>query len=238
MGDGRSDHRRAAIRHSQTADCEGSVGRRSQLPNRGAVHLRQTARHPHVFSLPSMRLPRCTRTRVSRDGGASLALLAVYAGAIEYQANSTPHFHCNVYIASIWQQSLSELAAKLNDSTITFEDVQQFLTWAHPESHLDLASHTQQQDHLEADWAQNSCKASHDFLCQWPKFLAEDKAASPWLNAVEPKAGIGRRKSFHPPLPSSSTEQDQPSAASLASVERHAEVSVANRRLQKEGGAK
>ena len=69
MGDGRSDHRRAAIRHSQTAHCEGSVGRRSQLPNRGAVHLRQTAWHPHVFSLPSMRLPRCTRTRVSRDGG-------------------------------------------------------------------------------------------------------------------------------------------------------------------------
>ena len=128
--------------------------------------------------------------------GGVLGIVCGLCGAIEYQANSTPHFHCNVYIASIWQQSLSELAAKLNDSTITFEDVQQFLTWAHPESHLDLASHTQQQDHLEADWAQNNCKASHDFLCQWPKFLAEDKAVSPWLNAVEPKQALADASRF------------------------------------------
>ena len=128
--------------------------------------------------------------------GGILGIASGLCGAIEYQANSTPHFHCNVYIASIWQQSLSELAAKLNDSTITFEDVQQFLTWAHSESHLDLASHTQQQDHLEADWAQNNCKASHDFLCQWPKFLAEDKAASPWLNAVEPKQALADASRF------------------------------------------
>ena len=128
--------------------------------------------------------------------GGVLGIVCGLCGAIEYQANSTPHFHCNVYIASIWQQSLSELAAKLNDSTITFEDVQQFLTWAHPESHLDLASHTQQQDHLEADWAQNNCKASHDFLCQWPKFLAEDQAVSPWLNAVEPKQALADASRF------------------------------------------
>ncbi|CAL1160877.1 unnamed protein product [Cladocopium goreaui] len=128
--------------------------------------------------------------------GGILGIASGLCGAIEYQANSTPHFHCNVYIASIWQQSLSELAAKLNDSTITFEDVQQFLTWAHSESHLDLASHTQQQDHLEADWAQNNCKASHDFLCQWPKFLAEDTAASPWLNAVEPKQALADASRF------------------------------------------
>ena len=107
--------------------------------------------------------------------GGILGIVTGLCGAIEYQANSTPHFHCNVYIASIWQQSLSELAAKLNDSTITFEDVQQFLTWAHSESHPDLASHTQQQDHLEADWAQNNCKASHDFLCQWPNSLPKTK---------------------------------------------------------------
>ncbi|CAL1144306.1 unnamed protein product, partial [Cladocopium goreaui] len=128
--------------------------------------------------------------------GGILGIVTGLCGAIEYQANSTPHFHCNVYIASIWQQSLSELAAKLNDSTITFEDVQQFLTWAHSESHPDLASHTQQQDHLEADWAQNNCKSSHDFLCQWPEFLAEDKAASPWLKGVEPKQALADASRF------------------------------------------
>ena len=52
------------------------------------------------------------------------------------------------------------------------------------------------------------------------------------------KAGIGRRKSFHPPIPSSSTEEDQPPANSLASVEHRAEMSVAYSRLPKEGGAK
>ena len=62
--------------------------------------------------------------------GGILGLVTGLCGAMKYQANSTPHFHCNVYIASIWQHSLSELAAKLNDSTITFEDVHQFLTWA------------------------------------------------------------------------------------------------------------
>ena len=128
--------------------------------------------------------------------GGILGLVTGLCGAIEYQANSTPHFHCNVYIASIWQHSLSELAAKLNDSTITFEDVRQFLTWAHSESHPDPASHTQQQDHLEADWAQNNCKASHDFLCQWPEFLTEDKAASPWLKAVEPKQALADASRF------------------------------------------
>ena len=128
--------------------------------------------------------------------GGILGLVTGLCGAIEYQANSTPHFHCNVYIASIWQHSLSELAAKLNDSTITFEDVRQFLTWAHSESHPDLASHTQQQDHLEADWAQNNCKSSHDFLCQWPEFLTEDKAASPWLKAVEPKQALADASRF------------------------------------------
>ena len=128
--------------------------------------------------------------------GGILGLVTGLCGAIEYQANSTPHFHCNVYIASIWQHSLSELAAKLNDSTITFEDVRQFLTWAYAESHPDLASYTQQQDHLEADWAQNNCKASHDFLCQWPEFLTEDKAASPWLKAVEPKQALADASRF------------------------------------------
>ena len=128
--------------------------------------------------------------------GGILGIVNGLCGAIEYQANSTPHFHCNVYIASIWQQSLRELAAKLNDSTITVEDVHQFLTWTHSESHPDIASHTQQQDHLEADWAQNNCKSSHDFLCQWPKFLAEDNAASPWLEAVEPKQALADASRF------------------------------------------
>ena len=128
--------------------------------------------------------------------GGILGIVNGLCGAIEYQANSTPHFHCNVYIASVWQQPLSELAAKLNDSTITVEDVHQFLTWTHSESHPDIASHTQQQDHLEADWAQNNCKASHDCLCQWPKFLAEDNAASPWLEAVEPKQALADASRF------------------------------------------
>ena len=35
----------------------------------GAMHLRQIARHSYVLPLPCLRLPRCTRTRVSRDGG-------------------------------------------------------------------------------------------------------------------------------------------------------------------------
>jgi hypothetical protein len=128
--------------------------------------------------------------------GGILGIVNGLCGAIEYQANSTPHFHCTVYIASIWQQSSRELAAKLNDSTITVADVHQFLTWTHSESHPDIASHTQQQDHLEADWAQNNCKASHDFLCQWPKFLAEDNAASPWLEAVEPKQALADASRF------------------------------------------
>ena len=128
--------------------------------------------------------------------GGILGLVTGLCGAIEYQANSTPHFHCNVYIASIWQHPLSELAAKLKDSSITFEDVRQFLTWAHPESHPDPASHAQQQDHLEADWAQNNCKATHDSLCQWPHFLSEDKAASPWVTAVEPKQALADASRF------------------------------------------
>ena len=170
--------------------------------------------------------------------GGILGMVNGLCGAIEYQANSTPHFHCNVYIASIWQQSLRELAAKLNDSTITVEDVHQFLTWTHSESHPDIASHTQQQDHLEADWAQNNCKSSHDFFVSVAKIPCRRQRGQSMVGSSGTKAGISRRKSFHPPIPSSSTKQDQPSANSLASVERRAEVSLAHCRLQKEGGAK
>ena len=38
--------------------------------------------------------------------GGILGLVLGFCGAIEYQKNSNPHFHANVYVATVWQQPL------------------------------------------------------------------------------------------------------------------------------------
>ena len=62
------------------------------------------------------RCPNCTCRDQTGHGfhvtGGVLGLAAM-RGTIEYQANSTPHFHCNVYLACVWQQPLQKLADQL-----------------------------------------------------------------------------------------------------------------------------
>ena len=146
------------------------------------------------------RCPTCNCRDSSGNGchvtGGLLGLVRGLCGAIEYQTNSTPHFHCNVYIASIWQQPLRQLAENLNNQTIDFEDVKQFLTWTHPETHPDYNVHNAQQEELEAAWNENNSHGKRDFLCHWPNFIKKDEAKSPWLDDVVATQAVQAAQSF------------------------------------------
>ena len=54
------------------------------------------------------RCPECNCAEAKHCGthpsGGVFVLCTAFCGAIEYQGNSTPHFHANIYLASVWQQ--------------------------------------------------------------------------------------------------------------------------------------
>ena len=146
------------------------------------------------------RCPACDCRDASGNGchvtGGLFGLVRGLCGAIEYQTNSTPHFHCNVYSASIWQQPLHELAEKLNNRTIEFDDVKHFLTWIHPETHPDYNFHNAQQAELEAAWNEHNSHEKHDFLCHWPNFIQTDDAKSPWLDDMAATRAVQEAQTF------------------------------------------
>ena len=146
------------------------------------------------------RCPACDCRDASGNGchvtGGLFGLVRGLCGAIEYQTNSTPHFHCNVYSASIWQQPLHELAEKLNNRTIEFDDVKHFLTWIHPETHPDFNVHNAQQEELEAAWNDHNSHEKHDFLCHWPNFIQTDDAKSPWLDDMVATRAVQEAQTF------------------------------------------
>ncbi|CAK9020583.1 unnamed protein product [Durusdinium trenchii] len=146
------------------------------------------------------RCPACDCRDASGNGchvtGGLFGLVRGLCGAIEYQTNSTPHFHCNVYSASIWQQPLHELAEKLNNRTIEFDDVKHFLTWIHPETHPDYNFHNAQQAELEAAWNEHNSHEKQDFLCHWPNFIQTDDAKSPWLDDMAATRAVQEAQTF------------------------------------------
>ena len=73
--------------------------------------------------------------------GGILGLVLGFCGAIEYQKNSNPHFHANVYVATVWQQPLKKLAQKIQATAITLEELFRYQAWLHNESHFNLEQH-------------------------------------------------------------------------------------------------
>ena len=73
--------------------------------------------------------------------GGILGLVLGFCGAIEYQKNSNPHFHANVYVATVWQQPLKKLAQKIQAKAVTLEELFRYQAWLHNESHFNLQQH-------------------------------------------------------------------------------------------------
>ncbi|CAL1151362.1 unnamed protein product, partial [Cladocopium goreaui] len=116
--------------------------------------------------------------------GGILGLVLGFCGAIEYQKNSNPHFHANVYVATVWQQPLKKLAQKIQATAITLEELFRYQAWLHNESHFNLEQHEALFPALEKKWMQNFPGTEHDRLCLWPAFVAADTTPSPWLPQV------------------------------------------------------
>ena len=114
--------------------------------------------------------------------GGILGLVLGFCGAIEYQKNSNPHFHANVYVATVWQQPLKKLAEKIRAKAVTLEELFQYQAWLHNESHFNLQQHEALFPALEKQWMQNFPGTEHDKLCLWPAFVATDTTPSPWLH--------------------------------------------------------
>ena len=113
--------------------------------------------------------------------GGILGLVLGFCGAIEYQKNSNPHFHANVYVATVWQQPLKKLAQKIQAKAVTLEELFRYQAWLHNESHFNLQQHEALFPALEQKWMQNFPGTEHDKLCLWPAFVATDTTPSPWL---------------------------------------------------------
>ncbi|CAK9060177.1 unnamed protein product, partial [Durusdinium trenchii] len=128
--------------------------------------------------------PQCTCRDMlehpSHPMGGVLGLVLGFCGAIEYQQNSTPHFHANVYVASVWQHPLKVLAAKLQAKAVSLGEIFEYQQWLHNESHLNLEQHVALEPDLDAEWKQNFVGKQHDKLCLWPAFVAADTEPSPW----------------------------------------------------------
>ncbi|CAK9031745.1 unnamed protein product [Durusdinium trenchii] len=116
--------------------------------------------------------------------GGIFGLVRAICGAIEYQVNSTPHYHCNVYLACVWQRPLHELLAKLENQSITAADIYNFQAWIHREHHPLWEEHRKEEEQLEADWKDNYSQPQHDKLALWPQFVAADTEPSPWINTA------------------------------------------------------
>ena len=56
--------------------------------------------------------------------------------------------------------------------------------WIHAESHPQPEIHAAHTAQVVADWLDNYKAPSYDDLCQWPAFVVQDNAPSPWLQAV------------------------------------------------------
>ena len=132
------------------------------------------------------RCPSCscrdTLGQSAQPVGGILGLVLGFCGAIEYQQNSTPHFHANVFVASIWQQPLTVLARKLQQKAVSLQEIYQYQAWLHNESHVHLEDHEALVPDLEKAWKQNFLEQKHDKLCLWPAFVAGDTTPSPWTS--------------------------------------------------------
>ena len=94
--------------------------------------------------------------------GGILGLVLGFCGAIEYQKNSNPHFHANVYVATVWQQPLKKLAQKIQAKAVTLEELFRYQAWLHNESHFNLQQHEALFPALEKKWMQNFPGTEHD----------------------------------------------------------------------------
>ena len=112
--------------------------------------------------------------------GGVLGLVHAMCGAIEYQANSTPHFHCNVYLACVWQQPLQKLADLLQAEVLRVAEVFDFQQWLHCEEHVLHEKHQAEVQAVEKSWLQNYRGPEKDALCLWPCFLLQDTQPSAW----------------------------------------------------------
>ena len=146
---------------------------------------------------------------VDHPSGGILGLAKGLCGAIEYQGNSTPHFHGNLFLANIWQKPLTVLADKLQQEVQEVANVHQFHEWLHSETHpLPEAHAAAVQTQLEDAWRQKFSTANYDSLSQWPRFVVEDTTKSPWLptppvsarSAALAEANPTGEKQTHPPL--------------------------------------
>ena len=135
------------------------------------------------------RCPNCTCRDQTGHGfhvtGGVLGLVKAMCGAIEYQANSTPHFHGNIYLAYVWQQPLQKLAELLRAEVLHAPQVLEFQQWLHCEQHLQYEQHQATVQEVEQAWLQNFKERKRDALCLWPLFLQQDTQPSAW---AEPQA--------------------------------------------------
>ena len=74
-------------------------------------------------------------------------------------------------MANVWQQPLTQLAAKIKAKAVEVADIHRYQQWLHNESHLNLEQHQAMMPDLEREWTQNFREPKHDHAVGQPLLL-------------------------------------------------------------------
>ncbi len=112
-------------------------------------------------------------------GNAGMAL--AMGGCVEYQLNDNPHIHGSRHLSTAYQyRTIIELAALMQDSLISLDDVAEFQACACREEHFGLEAHEEALPHVEASWRRHSSGTKCSALCSLPAYIKQDGFASLW----------------------------------------------------------
>ena len=80
--------------------------------------------------------PRCNAGAHMLPTGGFQGLGEAFGGSVEYQQSWNPHFHGNVYTASVYQhKTMMEIAEMMEANLLTLETVAKYHSWMHHEDH-------------------------------------------------------------------------------------------------------
>ena len=108
---------------------------------------------------------------------------------MEFQKQSTPHFHANVSLANAYQhKTLQEIGDLIESNLLSVDAIKDFQAWVCREEHFDQERHDAEVPQMTADWHNNYQSREHDAMSKLPAYIAHDAAPTMWTGAVSEDA--------------------------------------------------
>ena len=120
-------------------------------------------------------------------------------GAVEFQKQSTPHFHGNVSIRSVYQhKTLQDIGVLIESNLLSVDAIKSVQSWVCREEHLNQEMHDQDMERMAKVWHTNYEAREHDPMSRLPAYVAHDSAATMWGDSVSEGASraTGTRRQY------------------------------------------